>query len=456
MMKFGATADASKVLRIGIVKDGKVVHERLIKPGQNVTVGESPRNTFVVPNAGLPKRFTLFQCKGGKYQLNVTSSMGGKFATQAGVSDIAVAFASPDVAKKGDVSIIPVGDGARGKVVVGNITVLFQFVPAPPESARMVNRQDFRPRLFDEDDPVFIGTLSVFMAMAAVLLIYVWNTDPVETTTLAEIPDRFVQIIQPKDEQPDKPDPVVEEKVLETADGKPADKEKVEEEKKKIPEKKPQTEAEKAAAEAAKTARKRDDMMKKSKLLAALIGTRGSTKSDGTVEDLFADSDASIGSIQDALQNVDGVGIATSANMGVKKGGSGGRSDAKIGDLAKGGGGTAEVGSGPATKVVGKASLGAIDAGGSAHAGSIKSVVSKKKGQVQYCYEQRLKENPNIGGRIAISVDIVNGRVTKVMISENQTGDKAIESCIKGKVRRWRFSSEVTESIFLPFALSSN
>ena len=42
----------------------------------------------------------------------------------------------------------------------------------------MVNRQDFRPKLFDEDDPVFVGTLSVFMAMAAVLLIYVWNTEP--------------------------------------------------------------------------------------------------------------------------------------------------------------------------------------------------------------------------------------------------------------------------------------
>ena len=169
MLGFGGAVEASKVLRIGIVKEGKVVHERLIKPGQNVTVGESPRNTFVIPDADLPKRFTLFQCKGVKYSLNVTSKMGGKFASDAGVSDIASASASPDVQKKGDVSILPLGDGSRGKVVVGAITVLFQFVPAPPESARMVNRQDFRPKLFDEDDPVFIGSLSVFMAMAAVL-----------------------------------------------------------------------------------------------------------------------------------------------------------------------------------------------------------------------------------------------------------------------------------------------
>lgn len=452
MLGLGGGAEATKVLRIGVVQDGKVVHERLIKPGQSVTVGESPRNTFVFPNASLPKKFTLFQARGGKYSLNIVEAMSGKLALESGVADISTVGKSDAVTKKGGTAILPLSDSARGKVVIGDITVLFQFVPAPPESARMLNRQDFRPMLLDEDDPVFIGTLSVFMAMAAVLMIYVWNTEPTETTSLEEIPDRFVEIIQPPDRDDE---PEVEEQKLETIESKEVEKEEEKVEEKK-PEKKPETAQEKEAKAAAEKAKKRDDMMKKSKLLAALIGTRGDTKSNGMVEDLFADSDASIGSIQDALRNVDGIEIATSDNLGVKKGGSGSRSDAKIGDLARGGGGSAEVGAGPATKVVGKASLGAIDAGSSEHAGSIKSVVAKKKGQVQYCYEQRLKENPNIGGRLAISVEIVGGRVTSVRIDENGTGDKAIESCVKGKVRRWRFGTEVTESIFLPFALSSS
>ena len=80
MLGFGGTPDAAKVLRIGLVIDNKVVHERLIRPGQNVTVGESPRNTFVVPNASLPNRFMLFQAKGGKYSLNITDQMSGKIA----------------------------------------------------------------------------------------------------------------------------------------------------------------------------------------------------------------------------------------------------------------------------------------------------------------------------------------------------------------------------------------
>jgi outer membrane biosynthesis protein TonB len=454
MLGLGGGVETSKVLRIGIVKDGKVVHERLIKPGQNVTVGESPRNTFVLPNANLPKKYTLFQSKGGNYSLNIRDNMGGKLAHDGKVADISSLGQSGELAKKGDMSVLPLGDGARGKVVIGSVTVLFQFVPAPPESARMVNRQDFRPRLFDEDDPVFIGSLSVFLAMGAVLMIFAWNTDPLETVSLEEVPDRFVQIIKPA-EEPEKP--VVEEQKVEVQDGTPVKKEeKVEKAKEKKPEKKPVSVKEKKQAEAARKAAKRDDMMKKSKLLTALIGTRGETNSNSTVEDLFADSDASIGSIQDALQNVDGVGIATSDNLGVKKGGSGTRSDAKIGDLARSGGGTAEVGSGPSTQVVGKASLGSIDAGSSEAAGGITSVVNRKKGQVQYCYELRLKENPSIGGRLAISVDIAAGRVTGVRIEENSTGDKAIESCVIGKVRRWRFPAEATESIYLPFALSAN
>ena len=100
MLGFGGSSDALRVLRIGIVKGGKVVHERLIRPGQNVTIGESPRNTFVLPNADVPKRFTLFQFKGGKYQLNVTSKMAGKFASEGEVADIAKAVSSSDVQKR--------------------------------------------------------------------------------------------------------------------------------------------------------------------------------------------------------------------------------------------------------------------------------------------------------------------------------------------------------------------
>jgi hypothetical protein len=444
--------EGTKILRIGILQNGRIVHERLIKPGQNVTIGESPRNTFVFPSKLLPKKFTLFQAKGERYILKVTEGMQGKLALKDSIVGMDQIRSAKDGVKKGSTWSFPLEEYSRGKVVLDNITVLFQFVPAPPESARMVNRHDFRPKLLDEDDPVFLGSMALFMSMAAVLMIYVWNTEPPEIVSLDEVEDRFVELVL-NDRDSREP----EELKIESEDGEKVQEEEAPPEPEEAPkEKKPQTEQEKKAAEAARLKKQREDMINKSKLLAALIGTRGESSRDGSIEDLFGNSDASIGNLQDALANVGGAEIATSGALGVKTGGAGGREDANIGDLAKSGGGDAKVDSGPATQVKGKAVLGGIDAGGSEHSDGIKSVVRRKKGQVQYCYELRLKENPNIGGRLAINVNIAAGRVTQVTIAENGTGDSGIEACVVGKVRRWRFAPEVSEKIYLPFALSSS
>ena len=198
-----AQQQQTKVLRIGIVQGGKVVHERLIKPGQSVTIGESPKNTFVFSAPGLPKRFTLFQVKGGQYQMACTPEMQGKVALEDGIRNL-----GQQAAGGGSLPDLPLTSKSRGKIVVGDVTVLFQFVAAPPESARKVARQDFRPKLIDEDDPVFLGFLALWTAVAAVLMIYVYNTEPVESVSMDEIPDRFVTVIQPADEAPPPPEDV--------------------------------------------------------------------------------------------------------------------------------------------------------------------------------------------------------------------------------------------------------
>jgi outer membrane biosynthesis protein TonB len=447
----GAQEQAPKVLRIGIVQDGKVVHERLIKQRQSVTIGESARNTFVFPSKSLPKRFTLFLAKGDTYQLVVSKEMQGKVARRGlPAIDLDQIRAGEGGSKKGDTWVLPLKDGTRGRVALDNLTVLFQFVPAPPESVRMANRQDFRPKLLDEDDPVFVGTMSVFMALAAVLMIYVWNTDPVESVSLAEFQDRFVEMVLDAAEKEKE-----EQTIEETSDEGEKVKEEEETPEEKEPERKPKTKDEKEAQEAARLEKKKEDVIAKSKLLAAIIGTRGETKADGSVEDLFASTDGNISNLEEALQHVSGVQEATSEALGVKSGRKGGREDAQIRDMARGSGGSGKVDEGPKNEVKGKAKLKGIDSGGSEHEDGIKSVVRKKKSQVQYCYEQSLKLNPNIGGRLEIEVNIQGGRVTSAKVVQNATGDSSIEGCVVSKVRRWRFPPEVSATIRLPFALSA-
>jgi hypothetical protein len=87
--------------------------------------------------------------------------------------------------------------------------------------------------------------------------------------------------------------------------------------------------------------------------------------------------------------------------------------------------------------------------------GSIQGVLARKKGQVQYCYELILKDKPDVAGRLAISLEIEAGQVTEATVSENTTGSNDLGQCVTDKILRWQFAPEITESVYLPFALST-
>ena len=138
--------DPGRVLRIGIVQSGKVISERLIRPGQSVTVGPSPKNTFAFQMPGFPSQYVLFQAKGSKYFLNFNEKMLGKIAFRDGIVSLEQLQERGEAARKGPNFVLPLTEKNRGKIVIDDVTVLFQFVAAPPESARMMGKQDFRPK----------------------------------------------------------------------------------------------------------------------------------------------------------------------------------------------------------------------------------------------------------------------------------------------------------------------
>lgn len=445
--KSAPQAPAEKVLRIGIVQAGKVVHERLVAPGQSVSIGESPKSTFVVPAKSIPKKFVLFVAKGDKYFLNYTDAMNGKISFQDSIKGLDELSKDGTATKKGTVWALPVSGNTRGKIVFDDVTVLFQFVPPPPVSLKNLGKTDFRPALLDGDDLVFFGFLALFAAVAMVFVAYVYSVEPVELVSLEDIPERFVDIVLPPPEER-KEQEIPTETAVKREVEKPA------EEKQQSAPKRELTQAEKDAAEAARQQKLKDEVLKQSKLLAGILGTRGDASGD-TVEDVFAENDTVGSSLEDALKNVSGADMATGDTLGVKQGAGGGRGDANIGDLARGGGGSAAVGSGPKTSVRAKSSVGDIDAGAGEGADAVKATIRKYGGQVQYCYETQLKTDASLSGRLAVDMDITNGRVSSVSISENATKSKALEDCVLRKIRAWRFPPEVTvEGVFLPYILS--
>src|SRR5882724_9676245 len=120
-----------KVLRIGLVQGGKVIEERVIKQRSHVTIGPSEKSMFVVPSQSVPANFRLFELIGNEYHLNFLDGMSGRVALQTGITDLAALRGQAKRSAQGAYQVRLTED-ARGKVVVGETTFLFQFVAPPP------------------------------------------------------------------------------------------------------------------------------------------------------------------------------------------------------------------------------------------------------------------------------------------------------------------------------------
>lgn len=442
-----------KVLRIGLVQDDKLVQQRLIRAGESVTVGESVKNTLSFAGPTLPKRFPMFVAKGNRYTLQITEGMDGRIALgDAAAQTVAELKSSGAAARRGGTWQLPLHESHRGKISVDGVTILFQFVPAPPEPLQPRGNLDFRPRLIDQSDPVFLAFLGLFTALATLMMIYVYTAPPREPTTFFQLPDRFVNLVV------DVPPPEIDEPVNELGDPTKVQKvQKVQKVDEAVGEK-----DSKAAPKDSKVA-EAEERQKVSKaveeqsalLQALMIGTRGSNNNNSRTPDLFDSSDAFGQDLDRALQDVGGVGVADSEDdLVARKGGGGTREDVGIDGLKKVGGGTGGVGTGPVTEVKGKVKAEAPEITGEGDAGTVKAVVSKYSGQVKYCYEAELKENPELQGRVEVAWTVSGGRATGVEILSNTTGNSALGSCIVKKVGGWKFSEELDMDVVYPFVLS--
>jgi outer membrane biosynthesis protein TonB len=420
-----------KVLRIGIAQDQKIVQERLMKMGESVTVGENPRNSFVITGTKLPPRFEMFVARGEGYVLTVPDWVEGKISWKDGIRGLDELRQRGEAVKKGELYHIPLNENVRGKVSIGGTTLLFQFVPAPPEPVRAVSAADFRPRFFEQDDPLFQGLLAVFSVTAAAFMLWVYTTPRREEIDLDDLENAADLVVEHKIErveiQTDTP----------TDEGKPE--EKKPEEKK--PEEKTQTKPqEPQPASQQSVARK--------SLLIQMIGSMGRADGADAVTDILGDDAAAMAGLDQALNGVNGVAQASEGNVGAKSGSANGREDAKVG-VGVATGGNAGTGSGAAVAIKKpKLDYGDVDAEAeSGDANSIASVVRKSQGRITTCLEQALKQNQGVNGRVSVGWSIQAGKVTDARLVKNTTGDDQLGQCVVKAVRLIRFDPGLTAEV---------
>ena len=158
-----------RILRIGVLLGGKIVEERLIRERVPVSIGQSMQNTFSIPIEGLPLQFTLFAIDQGKYSLRFLAKMDGRLSDGGQVNTLD-ALKARGASNAGDYWQVPIGDSSRGKLTLGDLTVLFQFVTEPPRQPKPMLPASVRGTFADRFDPRLLVILAISLLVNSILV----------------------------------------------------------------------------------------------------------------------------------------------------------------------------------------------------------------------------------------------------------------------------------------------
>ena len=362
------------------------------------------------------------------------------------VRDLTEIRDSGQVSQKGRVYRLALNDNARGKVVIGDSTILFQFVAPPPLQPKPQLPAAVRGGLIKNIE--WFVTTAWILCFFLELAFFVWLelTDWPKVT----LADKYLQL----QELIAAPEASFEKKkVADLEDGEgEADAEKGDEEKKKASNAKrnkakgpvgPQKSAEQIARERAERRAAIAEQLAQrgiNKILGSLGGD-----GEGAIVDVLRGGD--VGADQDELlAQVNGVGVATGGMRSLQgpAGGQGTGEAADISQLRMAGGDVAvkTAGAGRERKVQGlvkKRKPSAVDGTGELNPGEVAKVVNRRIGAIKGCYERALRRNPNLEGKITVRFTIAgSGKVSAARTTLNELSPE-VGNCIISAFKRFRF-----------------
>lgn len=447
---------APRALRIGILLNGRIMEEKIIRERDSVTIGLYEKNTFIIPSPHMVGRHVLFEMKGDRYHLNLMESMTGRVAAGGGLIDLEGRGASAPIV---------LDERSRGRIAIGETIILFQFVAAPPLQPRPQLPSSMRGgwlRSFMAD--WFFNSLIGVSLMAHIipvvcLVVRDWpiqeqgfDLDNKYFELVLQVPDEetlknMVSSGKPGEsaESPGEDEAAAD---LENPDVKPGDPGKP---------KRVLTDEEKAALEAQRRAKLEATVMSSGLMLVIGSDAYGADGSAGA--DLLApggvDSD-----MDEVLKTVSGMKLASAGETG--------SSLRTLADSA-GGGKVADItaikvanadvdlesDSATETKVKGKAKAGAgeeVGGTGLLDAAEVARVVKSRITAIQMCYQKGLNKNYGLEGKIKVRFTIgTSGRVTKASIENNTLGDPEVGACVLDKVESFVFSKPEGGSVEFVF-----
>jgi outer membrane biosynthesis protein TonB len=444
-----------RIMRIGIVQGGRIIEERLVRKRENISIGWSSKSTFAIPSEALPKQWLLFEAHPRGYVAHFADAMDARIAVGNEVISLAQLRQAGRLRKQGPSSRYLLDERSRGKVTVGDLSVLFQFVTPPPPQPRPQLPASVRGSFFSSMDWFYTSMAAGSFVVHLIFVLYLRSVDWPRKPDIEEIPDRFVQMVvkaapEPPKENATKDDSKKEDdsKAKKVASNTAASK---------TPKKELSAE-EKARLDAERRARLAEQVRNTG--ILKLLGAKAD--GSGSIADVLGKGDVDRDQ-EKAFQGVGGLTVATSdaSLRGVKTGTGGSGKVANISGL-RGAGSIAggDTGAGSAEKRVSgivKSEAPAVD--GELDPALVSKEVRTRIGAIKACYERSLKRNPNLSGKIKVRWTITAaGTVSGVEIEEDSMGDTEVTSCIKGLVGRWRFPAPSGGSVDVvyPFVFQSS
>lgn len=165
----------ARALRVGVVLRGTLVEERVFDGARPITFGQSTRATLSVPVDGVPHERVLFALDRGRFVLHLDAAMDGRLGRPGAIASFDELRRG---AREGEFWRVPLAGGARGKLRVGDATLLFQELAAPPAAPRPQLPASVRGTLADRVDGKLATIIGGSLVAHIGLALWASLTDP--------------------------------------------------------------------------------------------------------------------------------------------------------------------------------------------------------------------------------------------------------------------------------------
>jgi hypothetical protein len=340
------------------------------------------------------------------------------------------------------VRAIVLPEGARGKVTVGDTTILFQRVRPPAPRPRPQLPASVRRHVFADLDVQFVLLAALTFLLHLAVVVYLRQVDWPRKPSIDELPDRFLHDYARRPRPPE-PKPARPEAAPVAARPKSAPR--------------PAGPAvarptKPAQSEADRRARLEKEVRKMG--LLAIIGA----KDDGdasAMPDLLGGGRPEQ-SAEEALKNAGGVTVAGADTLRLPRVGGAGRIATPAG--LRGAGPIADAAKvGPAVerrvKTDVREGAPSVEDGHVDPAAIAREIRTRRKA-IAACYERALKAQPTLAGKLVVRFSLAAaGTVTAVEIDDDTLGAPEVGACIRAVVLRWRFPAlaEGAAELSFPF-----